>query len=255
MDATRAIIGVQLRMIARDPWFLVIMFGMPLVVMPLFVRTMQLSLQAEGYLDASGAEQVVPGLVVLFGFMVSGSVAFSVFREHGWNTWDRLRASAAPPPALLAGFGAPWVLIHLLYQVVLTVVGGLFVGLRLRGSLIGEFLVLLSYSLSLIAFVLLLTATFRTINQVNAIVNLGAMVFGGLGGALVPVEQLPGWAQAIAPFTLSFWAMEGHRAVYLEPGGLADVALPVGVLLGAAVVLGGLAVRKFRVDEAKEFFA
>lgn len=255
MDAARAIIGVQLRIIRRDPWFLVIMFGMPLVVMPLFVKTMKLSLQAEGFADATGAEQVVPGQVVLFGFMVSGSVAFSVFREHGWNTWDRLRASAAPPSALLAGFGAPWVVIHVVYQVVLMMVGGLVVGLRLKGSVLGEFLVLVSFSICLITFVLFLTATFRTINQVNAIVNLGAMLFGGLGGALVPVEQLPGWAQVVAPLTPSYWAMQGHRAVFLETGGIADVMKPVGVLLGASVVLGLLAVKKFRVDEAKEFFA
>ncbi len=231
------------------------MFGMPLVVMPLFVKTMKLSLQAEGYADATGAEQVVPGQVVLFGFMVSGSVAFSVFREHGWKTWDRLRASAAPPAALLAGFAIPWVVIHVFYQVVLMLVGGLFVGLRLKGSLIGEVLILVAYSTCLIALVLLLTATFRTINQVNAIVNLGAMLFGGLGGALVPVEQLPGWAQVVSPFTPSYWAMEGHRAVFLEPGGLADIAKPFGVLVGATVVLVLLGIRKFRADEAKEFFA
>ncbi len=255
MDAARALIGVQLRIIRRDPWFLVIMFGMPLVVMPLFVKTMKLSLQAEGFADATGAEQVVPGQVVLFGFMVSGSVAFSVFREHGWNTWDRLRASAASPAALLAGFGVPWVLIHVFYQVVLMVVGGMFVGLRLRGSVIAEFLVIVAYSVCLIALVLLFTATFRTINQVQAVVNLGAMLFGGLGGALVPLEQLPGWARAVAPITPSYWAMEGHRAVFLEPGGLADVAKPVGILFGAALVLAAVAVKKFRVDETKEFFA
>ncbi len=254
MDAIRAIVGVQLRIIRRDPWFLVIMFGMPLVIMPLFVDTIGLSLQAEGYGDASGAEQVVPGQVVMFGFMLAGSVGFSVYREHGWNTWDRLRASAAPAPSLLAGFAIPWILIHLLYQVTLLVTGALLVGLRLKGSIIAEFLVLLSYSCCLIAFVLLLTAVFRTINQVNAIVNLGAMVFGGLGGAFVPVDGLPKIAQYLSPFTPSFWAMEGHRAVFLEDGGIADVLPSVGVLLGATVVLAGLAVTRFRVDETKEFF-
>lgn len=254
MDSVRAIVGVQLRIIRRDPWFLLIMFGMPLVVMPLFVDAIGLSLHAEGFTGASGAEQVVPGQVVLFGFMLSGSAAFSVFREHGWNTWDRLRASAAPPHALLAGFALPWVSIHFAYQLTLMVVGSLFVGLRLKGSAIGELLVLLSYSFCLIALVLLLTATFRTINQVQAIVNLGAMVFGGLGGALVPVEQLPGWAQVISPLTPTYWAMEGHRAVFLEAGGISDVAPSVGILFGASVVLAGLAVKRFRVDETKEFF-
>ncbi|MEE9415339.1 MAG: ABC transporter permease [Acidimicrobiales bacterium] len=254
MDATKAIIAVQLRIIRRDPWFLVIMFGMPLVVMPLFVDAIGLSLHAEGFADASGAEQVVPGQVVLFGFMLAGSAAFSIFREHGWNTWDRLRASAAPPHALLAGFALPWVVIHFTYQLTLLVVGSLLVGLRLKGSVIAELLVVLSYSFCVIALVLFLTATFRTINQVQAFVNLGAMVMGGLGGAIVPVEQLPGWARAISPLTPTYWAMEGHRAVFLESGGLADVAPSVGILFGAAVVLAGLTIKRFRIDETKEFF-
>ena len=99
MNAVVAVMKQQLRIIRRDPWFLFIMFFMPLVVMPLFKRTMGLSLQASGYDAASGAEQVVPGQVVMFGFFVGGSAGFCLFREHGWQTWDRLRASAASSPA------------------------------------------------------------------------------------------------------------------------------------------------------------
>lgn len=256
MIAAMAVARTQLRILRRDPWFLVIMFGMPLVVMPLFTRTMGFALQAAGFAEATGAELVVPGQTVLFGFFVGGSVAFSVFREHGWKTWDRLRASAASSGALLAGYAVPWIIVHVLYSVTLLVAGSLFIGLRLNGgSALAEALVLVAYAACVVAIVLLATASFRTINQVNGLVNVGAMVLGGLGGALVPLELLPGWARAIAPATPGYWAMQGHRAVFLERGGVADVAPPVAVLLGAAAVLFAIAASRFRVDETKEFFA
>ena len=256
MSGAWAVARVQLRIFINDPWFIVIMFGMPLVVMPLFVRLVGGSLEREGYQSATGAEVVVPGQLVMFGFFVAGSVGFSVYREHGWRTWDRLRASSLSSRALLAGFALPWVLIHVLYSVVLFVVGGLLVGLRLNGgSPVAVFLVLVAYACCIVALMLLATATLRTINQMSGFQNVGAMAFAGVGGALVPFEQLPGWAQAIGPFTPAYWAMRGHRSVLLDGGGVDDVLLPVGVLLGATVVLAVLGTLRFRADETKEFFA
>ena len=256
MNAVVAVMKQQLRIIRRDPWFLFIMFFMPLVVMPLFKRTMGLSLQASGYDAASGAEQVVPGQVVMFGFFVGGSAGFCLFREHGWQTWDRLRASAASSRALLIGFMIPWVVILTLFQATLLTAGGLALGLRLNGgSPVAEFAVNLGYACCVVALIMLISSTLRTVNQVNAFQNVGAMAFAGLGGALVPLSQLPGWAQAVGPFTPAYWAMKGHNAVFLERGGLSDVALPVGVLLTASLLMMVLATARFRVDETKQFFA
>lgn len=256
MRATLAVTRVQLRIIRSDPWFLVIMFAMPLVVMPLFRQVIGSSLVGAGYDGANGAELVVPGQMVLFGFFVGGSVGFSVYREHGWKTWDRLRSSSASPRSLLAGFAIPWILIHVLYSAAVLVVGGLLVGLRLNGgSGLAVVLMLIGYACCVVGLILLATATLRTVNQLNGLQNVGAMLFGGLGGALVPFEGLPGWAQAVAPFTPAYWAMEGHRAVFLEQGTVGDVLIPFGVLMAAAAVLGTLGVARFRVDETKEFFA
>ncbi len=255
MRAALAVTRLQLRILRRDPWFLVIMFGMPLAIMPLMRETMGLSLVASGFGGADGVEQAVPGQMVLFGFFVAGSTAFSLFREHGWKTWDRLRASPATPHALLAGFGVPWVVIHVAFQSALLLSGAAFFGLRLKGSFVALALMVVAFAFCVVSLVLLAAATLRTVNQVNALVNLGAMVLGGLGGALVPVEQLPGWAEAIAPATPQYWTMEGHRAVFLDNGGVSDVMTSVLVLAGIGVVAAALAAVRFRVDETKEFFA
>ncbi|MDW3218316.1 MAG: ABC transporter permease [Acidimicrobiales bacterium] len=251
-----AVSRLQLRVLRRDPAFLVVMFGMPLAIMPLMKETIALSLVASGFPDANGAEQLVPGQTVLFGFMVAGSAAFALFREHGWRTWDRLRASPASPRQILAGFGAPWVLIHVLFQLVMLGSGALFFDLRLNGgSPVALVLTVVAFAACVVAIVILAAATFRTVNQLQALVNLGALVFGGLGGALVPVEQLPGWAETIAPVSPQYWAMDAFRSVFLERGGVDDVLGPCAILLAIALVASALASIRFRADETKEFFA
>ena len=256
MSTVFAVTRLQLRILRRDPWFLLVMIGMPLAIMPMLRQTVGLSLASTGYPDADGAEQVVPGQMVLMSFIVAGSVAIALFREHGWRTWDRLRASPASPREILAGFAIPWIAVHVAYQTVLIVAGMAFLGLRLDGGSPAALLVVaVAFSTCVIAIVLFAAATFRTVNQVQALTNLGALVLGGLGGALVPVEQLPGWAEAAAPVTPQYWAMEAYRSVFLEQGGLGDVVRSVAVLAAIAAVFLTLATMRFRADETKEFFA
>ncbi|MEM7094004.1 MAG: ABC transporter permease [Actinomycetota bacterium] len=256
MSTTIAVARHQLRILRNDPWFLIIMFLMPLALMPLMREALGINLQAVGFEGASGAEQVVPGQTIMFGFFVAGNVAFALFREHGWRTWDRIRASAAAPASLLAGFMIPSIAIHLVYQAVLLTTGSLFFGLRFNGgSPIALLLIMASFSFCAVSFVLVLAASLRTINQVNALVNVGAMVFGGVGGALVPFEQLPGWARAVGPFTPHYWAMEGNRSVFLEEGGIGDVIVGVAIMTAIGIAACVVGVWRFRTDETKEFFA
>ncbi len=161
MSATLAVAKLQFRILRRDPWFLVIMFGMPLVVMPLFKQTMGISLNASGFENATGAEQVVPGWVVMFSFFVAGSTAFSVFREHGWKTWDRLRASSATPVALLSGFALPWIVVHVAYQAALYGVSAVLLGLRPPlGAIPALFALFIAYGACVVALILLVAASF-----------------------------------------------------------------------------------------------
>jgi ABC-2 type transport system permease protein len=95
----------------------------------------------------------------------------------------------------------------------------------------------------------------RSVVQLNALTNAGAMLLAGLGGAVTPVELLPGWARAIAPLTPAYWAMRGFRSVLFDAGGLSSVLLPIGVLLGFSALFTLVAVRRFRVEEAKVSWA
>jgi ABC-2 type transport system permease protein len=79
----------------------------------------------------------------------------------------------------------------------------------------------------------------------------GMVLFGAIGGALVPLSVLPGWARAIAPVTPTYWVMRGFRAVILDGRGLGAVAGPVVVLLSMAALFAVVALRRLRFDETK----
>ena len=59
-----------------------------------------------GYPHANGAEQVVPGQAAMAAFFIVALVTFAFFAEHGWATWDRLRASPATSFEIVVGKSA-----------------------------------------------------------------------------------------------------------------------------------------------------
>ena len=106
MNVALAVTRHQLRILKSDPALLVIMFLMPLAIVPLMREALGVNLAAVGFEDADGSELVVAGQMVLFGFFVAGSATFSLFREHAGASGTALghqrlrrRRRGAPLPA------------------------------------------------------------------------------------------------------------------------------------------------------------
>lgn len=245
-----ALFRQNLLLLLADPGPIVVTTLMPLVLMAFLQGMGRAVLQAEGFTGASGAEQVVPGMAVLFAFFGVGYLGMAFFQEHGWGTWQRLRASAARPSEILLGKMLPSALVILAQLGVLFGAGILLFGLQVRGSIGGLAVMLVAATVFLVGLSMLCVAVFRTINQLMAAVNVGAMVVAGLGGALAPLSVLPGWARAVAPASPAYWALEGFRAVVLEGSGVSGTLIPAGVLLAfAALAAAGSAVRFRFADE------
>ncbi len=246
------ILSQDLRLLRADPTVVLVMIIMPLGFMAFSKNSAAAVLATEGLRDVNGAEQVVPGGAVLFSMFLMANVAFGVFREHGWRTWDRLRASPARPFEIMAGKVATPLAVLGVQLLCLFGGGWLLFGLHVRGTLLGLVLVAAVLALCLVSLGLALLGLCRTVMQLNTLSNLGAMLLGGLGGAIAPVSALPGWAKAIAPGTPSYWAMRGFRTAILEPGStVADVLLPVAMLAMFTAGFLGFASWRFRFADTK----
>ena len=249
-----ALVRHELRVIFDDPGTLVFLLLMPFLMMWVMRPLFRLSLQAEGHLGASGAEQAVPGIAVMFATFSASFAGFTFFREHGWHTWDRLRASRAGTGDIMVGKLVPTLIVATLQMFLLFLVGVLILDLEIAGSLGALAGLVLVFSIAMLAFGMAITAVSRTSQQLNTFVNVGGILFAAIGGALVPITLLPGWVQGVAVAVPTYWAMEGFRDVILEGAGLTDVVWPFVVLVLFAVGFTAIAAAKFRVEESKIYY-
>jgi ABC-2 type transport system permease protein len=252
--ASAAIMRHEVRIMIKDPSTMLFVLFMPLAMTALMKPLYQSAMAQQGVAGATGAEQAVPGMAVAFAAFGVGYSGFAFFREHGWGTWERLRASAATSADIMVGKIVPMFGLMLLQMGGLMVLGVPLFGFTVAGSVVGIAAIVIGVTLAFTAFGMTVTAVSRTSQQLNALGSLGGMVFAILGGAFVPLTLMPGWAQAIAPITPTYWAMRGFRSVTLERGGLETVLLPVAVLLAMALVFTMIAAAKFRFEETRIYF-
>lgn len=249
-----AILRHEGRVMLTDPSTVVFVIVMPLLMVALMKELFAQSLAAEGVTGVNGSEFAVPGMAVSFASFGMGYAGFSFFRDHGWGTWDRLRASPATSADLMVGKVLPTVTVTVVQLGVLFALGGPLFGLTITGSVVALALLIVVLALALSAFGMLITAVARTMNQLNAIGSVGGMAMAMLGGSFVPVSAMPGWAQAVAPTMPTYWAMKGFRSLILEAGGIADVLVPVLVLAGFGAAFTVLAALRFRFEDSKVYW-
>ena len=251
MSPLRAIVRNELRILRHDPVPLVLLIGMPIVLMVLLSQSLGHVLLFEGYDDTPGSMHTAPGMACLFGFFSIAIVGFAIFREHGWRTWPRLRAAGVGGPALFAGKLAVPAGMLVLQHAVLFGFGVGFLGFKVNGAWLAVALLALAFALMILCAGLAAAALLGTVQQLNAVTNLGTMVLGGLGGALVPVRELPKWVQPIAPASPVNWAMEGYRDVILDGAGVADILPSLAAMSALALLLVAVALWRLRNDAPK----
>jgi ABC-2 type transport system permease protein len=248
---TSAILLLELRLLARDPLPVMILVVFPLLLMAFLKPMFALALTSHGYPGANGAEQVVPGEAVINGFYIVGMTSFAFFAEHGWRTWDRLRASQATSPEIIVGKALPFLGVSMAQFLVIFAIGIPVFHLESRGPLVALVPLVMAFALCLVTLGVMITSICHTIQQVSALAFGGLVLFGALGGALVPLEVLPGWARAVAPATPTYWVMRGFGSVILNGHSFSAIALPCAILIGMALGFVAVSLRRFRFVDAK----
>lgn len=240
------------RLLLSDPAPVIAMTAVPLVFIPFLIPGARAQLQLAGATAATGAEHVVPGMLVLFCFLSVQTTVMLFFREHAWGTWDRLRAGSVGTSDLLLGKCLPSYAAMLGQCAIVLTVSALAYGFRITGTVLALVAVLMVFVAALTAFAVLLVALFPTMDQAMVIGNLVGMVLAGVGGAFTPVASLPGWAQALAHASPAAWAIDSLSAISLDGAGLADVAGSIGKLAAFAAVCGLIGVLRFRPEAVKD---
>lgn len=246
-----AIARTSVRILANDPAPTIVMIAMPLILAAFLKPAMAAQLQAQGYLGANGAEQVIPGLAVMFAFLSTQVTTMLFYREHYWGTWERLRATGASALDIVVGKALPLFAVMFLQLTIVFGAGAMLFGYRVNGSLVALAALVAGLVAAVISYAIMMVAIFTTLDQAMVIGNLGGMLMAGLGGAIAPAASMPDWAQAIAHATPAFWGLEGIQDVTMEGAGVADVGVPLLALVVFTSLCLIVTAARFRPTEKK----
>jgi ABC-2 type transport system permease protein len=195
------------------------------------------------------AKKYVMVSMALFGAMtaaISSGGTIAVERGLGWNR--TLRLTPLSPGAYVLNKVFLALLVAVPPVVTTFLIGAIGLHVRLTAAewalcFAGAWLSSLPFAA--LGVVIGYLAKPDSVQQVSALLNLTLAAFGGLW---VPVDLMPGVMQGIAKFTPSYWTGQVARSP-LDGGHIDGQA--IAVLLGWTVVLGVIALRRFRVDTAR----
>ncbi|MFL6161117.1 MAG: ABC transporter permease [Jatrophihabitantaceae bacterium] len=228
-----AIVRHNLIIRLRDPGQMISYIAMPMILMlvlkPLYVRAVD-----------GGDVQVVTGLLVMFSVFAIAIAGNSILVERHWQTWDRLRQSTASATEMLLGKTIPIFVLMLLQQSILLIYGCVVIGIPVPHSVGYVALAIAVWAFALLAVGAALSTVARSLGELGVISDVGAMVLSSMGGSLVPLSIMPGWAQAAAHASPGYYALRMVKAAIR--GDASGVLIPAGILFALGVVAGSYAV-------------
>jgi ABC-type Na+ efflux pump permease subunit len=199
---------------------------------------------------AGGFGQSVPGNLITFVLMSTIlQAAVLLVSEKTSGTLRRVATHPLTGWQILAGKVLSRYVLSLL-QIVLLLVGARFLFGYVPGPSLPAFaLVSAAFALSTVGLGLLAGAVFSTVKQAAMVGWISALLMAAIGGAWWPRELV---GEPLRSFAYAFptgWAMDGLLIVTKLGGGLADVALPLAVLLMMSVGLLTASALLLRTDE------
>ncbi len=196
----------------------------------------------------------VPGITVLFVFLVAQTTARSIYDEKKVGSFRRLLAAPLSKASLLAGKMLPN-LVTGIVQIAVMFAFGIF-GLRLMGltpATLGAqppatVLVLLLIALCSSAFGILIAAIARTEGQIGGLSNLLLWGMSLLGGCLVPLFLLERFLGPLPKVVPHYWANHALVNLMVRGLGFGDVAMDMVILLGFTILFFVVGLRRFEFD-------
>ena len=184
----------------------------------------------------TSVQQSVPAWLVfsMFFVVIPISTAFIVERQQG--SLLRLRLMNIHTFQLVAAKVLPYYLVNITQMVLMLLVGVFAVPaiggdqLVLGGSYGGLWLIGSGTSVAAIGFALLVSTLATTSVQATTAAGAFNLVFGALGGIMVPKVVMPAAMQAWTVVSPMAWAMEGFLDIILRQGAWHEALPEAGAL-------------------------
>jgi ABC-2 type transport system permease protein len=177
----------------------------------------------------SAVQQSVPAWLVFSMFFIIIPISNTFISERGQGTLMRLKSMNVSRAYLIFGKMVPYFIINAI-QVIIMIAIGMYVvpfcggtALTLGESLGGLVLIAAAVSFCAISMALFIASAARTTEQATTIGGVLNIIFGALGGLMIPKFVMPGVMQDIADISPMSWGLEGFLDIFLRNGGISDV--------------------------------
>jgi ABC-2 type transport system permease protein len=187
------------------------------------------------------------GMGVQFILFMGIEMGIGMLAARRLGIWNRLLAAPISLATVVAGRAVSATVIAVGLLCAIFLCAALIFGVQV-GSLAGFLGVAVCFALVTASFGLLIAAFGKTPEAARGIAVFATLIMVVLGGAWVPSFIFPQWMQTATLVMPTRWAIDGFDAVTWRGLGLAGAAPSIMVLLGFAVLFGGLAVVKFTRD-------
>jgi ABC-2 type transport system permease protein len=199
----------------------------------------------ERFLRKNGADAAIPSAVqqsvpawlvfAMFFVVIPLSTAFIIERQQG--SLVRLKIMDISPLALLTGKVVPYFFINQVQMVLMLLVGMHLVPLlggdrlSMPSSIAGLAIISSATSLAAIGFALLVTTLAKTNVQATTMGGVSNIIFGALGGIMVPKFVMPDVMQQLTVVSPMSWGLEGFLDIFLRNGLWSDVLPEAAALM------------------------
>jgi len=198
----------------------------------------------------SSVQQNVPAWLIfaMFFVIIPISTAFIIEKQQG--TFVRLRLMNISALNLMLAKLAPYYVVNQIQMAGMILVGRYVVPLlgggqlNWPGSLAGLIIISSAASIAAIGFALLIATIAKTTVQATTTGGVINIIFGALGGIMVPKFVMPTGMQELTPISPMSWGLEGFLDVFLRqlpwtavlPEALALLGFGAACLVGATLL-------------------
>ncbi len=196
-----------------------------------------------------GYQQSVPGTTVMFTLLVlltSGAVGLVIERSQG--ILKRLASSPMGRGSIVAGKWGARMGLAVVQIGFGMLTGSLVFGVRWGENLWAIALVLLAYGGLAACAAMVLGNWSKSPGQAVAVAVITSNVLAALGGCWWPVEVAPVWAQRVAIFLPTGWAMDAIHKLMSFGMPASSVVWHLAALVGLALLMGWQTARKMRFE-------
>jgi ABC-2 type transport system permease protein len=240
--------GRQLKAIARQPAYLVIMLIQPVIWLFLFGSLFRKVVELPGFGAPFYLDYLVPGVVIMSALSASMWSGMTVLEEIDRGTMDRFLVLPLHRSAIINASVVLQSLTTALQSVIIALLGWA-AGAHYAGGITGLAVLITASVLVAIVFSALSNTVGMLARQRETIIGINTFLLlplTFLSTAFMAKALMPHWMRIVAACNPVNWALEAGRAAMSANPDWARVAAEGGGLAALAVIVTALSVLTFR---------